>query len=117
MLVLISLSESRISLFYSSTCRRVVNKFIFTDDKKRRLRAFLSCLHADTALMLNPDYVPQHLLILACVLRYIMAASQGTILQKQELDALIVQAFAMEITNPNYLQDLQVNLVTVVLKF
>ncbi len=37
-----------------------------------------------------------------------MAASQGTILQKQELDALIVQAFAMEITNPNYLQDLQV---------
>ena len=58
--------------------------------------------------MLNPDYVPQHLLILACVLRYIMAASQGTILQKQELDALIVQAFAMEITNPNYLQDLQV---------
>lgn len=83
----------------------------FTDDKKRRLRAFLSCLHADTALMLNPDYVPQHLLILACVLRYIMAASQGTILQKQELDALIVQAFAMEITNPNYLQDLQVSLV------
>lgn len=59
--------------------------------------------------MLNPDYVPQHLLILACVLRYIMTASQGTILQKQELDALIVQAFAMEITNPNYLQDLQVN--------
>jgi hypothetical protein len=83
----------------------------FIDDKKRRLRAFLSCLHADTALMLNPDYVPQHLLILACVLRYIMAASQGTILQKQELDALIVQAFAMEITNPNYLQDLQVSLV------
>ena len=57
--------------------------------------------------MLNADYVPQHLLILACVLRYIMAASQGTILQKQELDAFIVQAFAMELTNPNYLQDLQ----------
>ena len=68
----------------------------------------MSCLHADTALMLNPEYVPQHLLILACVLRYIMAASQGTILQKQELDAFIVQAFAMEMTNPNYLQDLQV---------
>ncbi len=61
--------------------------------------------------MLNPDFVPQHLLILACVLRYIMAASQGTILQKQELDALIVQAFAMEITNPNYLQDLQVRIL------
>lgn len=75
-----------------------------TDDKKRRLRAFLSCLHADTPLMLNPDFVPQHLLILACVLRYIMAASQGTILQKPELDAIVVQAFAMEFTNPNYLQ-------------
>jgi len=82
------------------------------DDKKRRLRAFLSCLHADTALMLNPDYVPQHLLIFACVLRYIMAASQGTILQKQELDAFIVQAFAMELTNPNYLQDLQLTKVS-----
>ena len=54
--------------------------------------------------MLNPDFVPQHLLILACVLRYIMAASQGTILQKPELDAIVVQAFAMEFTNPNYLQ-------------
>ena len=62
-------------------------------------------------LMLNPEYVPQHLLILACVLRYIMAASQGTILQKPELDALVVQAFAMEITNPNYLQDLQLTKV------
>ena len=37
-----------------------------------------------------------------------MAASQGSLLQKQELDAFIVQAFAMELTNPNYLQDLQV---------
>jgi len=82
------------------------------DDKKRRLRAFLSCLHADPALMLNPDYVPQHLLIFACVLRYIMAASQGSLLQKQELDALIVQAFAMELTNPNYLQDLQLTKVS-----
>ena len=60
--------------------------------------------------MLDADYVPQHLLILACVLRYIMAASQGTILQKQELDAFIVQAFAMDMTNPNYLQDLQVEI-------
>ena len=64
--------------------------------------------------MLNPDYVPQHLLILTCVLRYIMAASQGTILQKQELDALIVQAFAMEITNPNCLQELQVRVIVIV---
>ena len=110
MLAMISLSDKQIRLLhkFSLKFRSITYFFYFLDDKKRRLRAFLSCLHADTALMLNPDYVPQHLLILACVLRYIMAASQGTILQKQELDALIVQAFAMEITNPNYLQDLQV---------
>ena len=94
-------------MYANVSCGRK-NLILILDDKKRRLRAFLSCLHADTALMLNPEYVPQHLLILACVLRYIMAASQGTILQKQELDAFIVQAFAMEMTNPNYLQDLQV---------
>lgn len=39
------------------------------DDKRRRLRAFLTCLNSDSSLMLNPSYVPQHMLILACVLR------------------------------------------------
>lgn len=39
------------------------------DDKCRRMRAFLSCMRSDTPLMLNTSYVPQHLLILATVLR------------------------------------------------
>lgn len=39
------------------------------DDKCRRMRAYLSCMRSDTPLMLNTTYVPQHLLILATVLR------------------------------------------------
>lgn len=41
------------------------------DDKRRRLRAFLTCMRSDTPLMLNPGYVPQHLLVMASVLRYV----------------------------------------------
>lgn len=42
------------------------------EDKNRRLRAFLSCMNCDVPqnLLLNTSYVPQHLLILCCVLRY-----------------------------------------------
>ena len=42
------------------------------DDKKRRLRAFLTCLQSDTQMMRSSVYVPQHLLILACVLRSVL---------------------------------------------
>ncbi|KAH7975252.1 hypothetical protein HPB49_025332 [Dermacentor silvarum] len=43
------------------------------DDKKCRLRAFLSCLRSDVPLMLNTAYVPQHLLIPCAVLRFLMS--------------------------------------------
>nr|KAG5700848.1 hypothetical protein BaRGS_024234 [Batillaria attramentaria] len=39
------------------------------DDKNRRLRAFLTIMHSDTPLLLNTQYVPQHLLLMCCVLR------------------------------------------------
>lgn len=43
------------------------------DDKNRRLRSFLSCLHCDLSssnnLLLNTAFVPQHLLLMCCVLR------------------------------------------------
>lgn len=39
------------------------------DDKRRRMRALLTCLRSDTPLMLKTTNVPQHLLILCCVLR------------------------------------------------
>ncbi|XP_044580080.1 constitutive coactivator of PPAR-gamma-like protein 1 homolog isoform X2 [Cotesia glomerata] len=83
------------------------------EDKRRRLRGFLTCMKSDTSLMLNISYVPQHLLVMACVLRYIMCFSDKTkILRRQELDAFIVQAFSPDLMNPQYLQDLQLPLVT-----
>lgn len=39
------------------------------EDKNRRLRAFLTIMHSDTPLILNTQYVPQHLLVMCCVLR------------------------------------------------
>ncbi|KAK7086333.1 hypothetical protein SK128_018849 [Halocaridina rubra] len=82
------------------------------DDKKRRLRAFLSCMRSDTPLMLHTSHVPQHLLIMATVLRYIMSSPTGPVLRKQELDAFLVTAFSPDLTNAHYLQDLQLPLVT-----
>ncbi|KAL2731377.1 constitutive coactivator of PPAR-gamma-like protein 1 [Vespula squamosa] len=83
------------------------------DDKRRRLRGFLTCMRSDTPLMLNTAYVPQHFLVMACVLRYIMSFSDKIkILRRQELDAFIAQAFSPELMNAQYLQDLQLPLVT-----
>lgn len=39
------------------------------EDKTRRMKAFLTVMRSDTPLMLNRNYVPQHMLALACVLR------------------------------------------------
>ncbi|XP_059487987.1 constitutive coactivator of PPAR-gamma-like protein 1 [Neocloeon triangulifer] len=77
------------------------------DDKRRRLRAFLSCMRSDTTMILNPHYVPQPMLLFACVIRYIMSHTEKPILRKQEMDALIAQAFSPELMNANFLQDLQ----------
>ncbi|XP_006619417.1 constitutive coactivator of PPAR-gamma-like protein 1 [Apis dorsata] len=83
------------------------------DDKRRRLRGFLTCMKSDTPLMLNTSYVPQHLLVMACVLRYIMSFSDKIkVLRRWELDAFIAQAFSPELMNAQYLQDLQLPLVT-----
>ncbi|KAM3962412.1 LOW QUALITY PROTEIN: constitutive coactivator of PPAR-gamma-like protein 1 homolog [Aphomia sociella] len=78
------------------------------DDKCRRMRAFLSCMRSDTPLMLNTSYVPQHLLILATVLRFIMTA-QIQILRRQELDAFLVTAFSNDLMNALHLQEMTVN--------
>jgi len=82
------------------------------DDKRRRLRAFLTCMRSDTPLMLNPAYVPQHLLVMASVLRYIMSFTDKKILRKPELDAFIAQAFSPELMNAHYLQELQLPMVS-----
>jgi hypothetical protein len=88
-------------------------KFYFRttpEDNIRRLRAFLSCMRSDTPLMYNTDYVPQHTLIIACVLRYILTFTEVPILQKFELDALIITAVAPELSKNENTQELQVSI-------
>lgn len=82
------------------------------DDRRRRLRAFLTCMRSDSNLMLHTEYVPQHLLLMACVLRYIMTFTEKRILRRQELDAFIVTAVSPEVMNSEHMQDLQLPLVT-----
>ncbi|KAF7279184.1 hypothetical protein GWI33_007593 [Rhynchophorus ferrugineus] len=81
------------------------------DDKRRRMRAFLSCLNADTPLILNTAYVPQHMLIMACVLRYIMSQDRP-IMRRNELDAFLCQAFNPNLMNVQHLQELTLNFVS-----
>lgn len=78
------------------------------DDKRRRMRALLSCLNSDVPLILNTSYVPQHMLVMACVLRYIMSQHKA-VLRRQELDAFICQAFSPDLMNAQYLQELTVS--------
>ncbi|WAR26221.1 F120A-like protein [Mya arenaria] len=75
------------------------------DDKTRRLRAFLTCMHSDTPLMLNTNYVPQHLLVLCCVLRYML--EYGRILQRQELDAFLAMSVSPLLEDVQTMQDLK----------
>ncbi|XP_030761684.1 constitutive coactivator of PPAR-gamma-like protein 1 homolog isoform X2 [Sitophilus oryzae] len=81
------------------------------DDKRRRMRAFLSCLSSDTPLILNTAYVPQHMLIMACVLRYIMSQDKP-IMRRNELDAFLCQAFNPNLMNVQHLQELTLNAVS-----
>uniref|UniRef100_A0A146LZW3 Constitutive coactivator of PPAR-gamma-like protein 2 n=1 Tax=Lygus hesperus TaxID=30085 RepID=A0A146LZW3_LYGHE len=82
------------------------------DDKRRRLRTYLTVMRSDTHLMLNPSYVPQHLLILATVLRYIMTCPDRRVLRRHELDAIIAMAFDPHLANCDFNQELQVECVT-----
>jgi len=80
------------------------------EDKQRRLRAYLSIMSSDSHLMLQTNHVPQHLLLMASVLRYIM--SQKSILRKPELDAFLVTAFSPELLDTEYLARMKLDLVT-----
>lgn len=39
------------------------------EDKQRRMRAFLTVMRSDSSLIMNRSYVPQHMLVMACILR------------------------------------------------
>ena len=80
------------------------------EDKQKRLRSFLSVMSSDSPLMLSTSHVPQHLLLMGCVLRYVM--SQNNILRKPELDAFLVTAFSPELGEAEYLAKMKLDLVT-----
>lgn len=67
-------------------------------------------MRSDTPLMYNTDYVPQHTLIIASVLRYIISFTEVPILQKYELDAFIITAVAPELSKNENTQELQVSI-------
>lgn len=79
-----------------------------SEDRSRRTRAFLACLRSDCPALLNPAQVPQHLLLMCCVLRYIMQWPGGRILQRHELDAFLAQAVSNQLYEPDQLQELKV---------
>ncbi len=83
------------------------------EDKQKRLRAFLSCMRCDNCPpLLSASSVPQHMVVLACVLRYIMTCQAYVVLSKPELDALLATAFSPELRDPRMLQELKVDFVT-----
>ncbi|KAL1020508.1 hypothetical protein UPYG_G00000980 [Umbra pygmaea] len=82
-----------------------------SEDRSRRTRAFLACLRSDCPALLNPAQVPQHLLLMCCVLRYMLQWPGGRILQRHELDAFLAQAVSNQLYEPDQLQELKVEKV------
>lgn len=76
------------------------------DDKHRRMRAFLTVMRSDTAIMLNRNFVPAHLMVLACVLRYMVTSSERNVISRHEIDAFLVTAFSPQLGNVEYTQEM-----------
>ncbi|GAB0087490.1 constitutive coactivator of PPAR-gamma-like protein 1 homolog [Sergentomyia squamirostris] len=76
------------------------------EDKQRRMKAFLSVMRSDSLLMLNRSYVPQHMLVMACVLRYMITDPDKSMLTRQELDAFLATAFSQQLLHVEYTQEL-----------
>ncbi|KAK3691038.1 hypothetical protein RRG08_049343 [Elysia crispata] len=74
-------------------------------DKDRRIRAFLTMMWSDTNLMMNTNYVPQHLLVMCSVLRYLMQYRR--VLQRQELDAFLAMSVSPLLHDVQTMQDLK----------
>ena len=67
-------------------------------------------MSSDSPMMLSTSHVPQHLLFMGSVLRYIMA--HNNILRKPELDAFLVTAFSPELGDAEYLAKMKLDLVS-----
>ncbi|CAL8093948.1 unnamed protein product [Orchesella dallaii] len=75
--------------------------------KRKRIRAFLTIMKSDKAIILDSTCVPQQMLVLTCVLRYILG-SEKKVVRKCELEAYIAQAFIQDMTDPTIAQDIEV---------
>lgn len=78
-----------------------------SEDNANRLKAFLSCMKSDTVNMSNTAMVPQRLMLLCCVLRYLIQQdSKVSILSKQDIDAFLAQALSAQLTTEHNTQNL-----------
>jgi len=82
------------------------------EDKQKRIQAFLSCMHCDE---LPHGNLPPHMLIMACVLRYMLVKGHGEspVLRKPELDAFLATAMSPELRNVTYLAEMRLEMVTI----
>lgn len=80
------------------------------EDKQRRMKAFLTVMRSDTPLMMNRSCVPQHMLVLACILRYIVTNPERSVLTHSELDAFLATALSPCLNNVEYTQDMVVSM-------
>lgn len=80
-----------------------------SEDKNRRMRAFLACMRADTPAMLNPANIPTPLLVLCCVLRFMLQWPGIRVLRRNELDAFLAQALSPKLYEPEQLQELKID--------
>ncbi|XP_057297054.1 constitutive coactivator of PPAR-gamma-like protein 1 [Hydractinia symbiolongicarpus] len=78
-----------------------------SEDNANRLKAFLSCMKSDTINMSNTAMVPQRLMLLCCVLRYLIQQDSGkAVLTKQDIDAFLAQALSTQLTTEYNTQNL-----------
>ncbi|GIY76867.1 hypothetical protein CDAR_513192 [Caerostris darwini] len=82
------------------------------DDNKKRLQAFLTCMQSTNPMMVIPSYVPQHLIILCSVLRFLLSSPDNPFIYKYELDAFLVQAVDPHLMDTEYTQKLEVPLIS-----
>jgi len=90
------------------------------EDKQKRLHAFMSIMRCDgtaaDALLVHAN-VPQPMLLMACVLRYLITSSLGVngspLIRKPELDAFLVTAFSPELRDDAFLDELVLENVTI----
>ncbi|XP_032217699.1 constitutive coactivator of PPAR-gamma-like protein 1 [Nematostella vectensis] len=80
-------------------------------DDQNRMKAFLTCMQSDTPNMTKTTMVPQRLVIMCCVLRYLLMQGKGRpIILPHELDAFLAAALSPHIStecNPSNLMGLK----------